>query len=1150
VQNSRWRSLRWIHRLYRKHTIRRFIGFISLGAALSVLAFQLLLLAAKVLKLQHSGVNILFSIICAVLLCFIVQYLRGWSSEGFRIRTFFKNLENENSAIANRASLLVYTETQPEEIERLGYSKELIDQDDKWLDQYISSSVKHSASAIPMASLIVLCLILLPSIALWRINPEFVNNELSTISDELWVSNSPQLATSISTVNHVSAARGAAVALRADWINPDVSLDATIHFRTRNTWNKQSVHLEGDQLVFRIPSVNRAMDYYFSAGNILSNKGSLTPIDPPAIASGEITITPPLYTGLKVETIDRLRPASFPEGSKLVITAEATTKLASATVFYNDKPYKTIFEENTIFSSLIIDNSGDLYFLLEDEHGLKNKSPKYRMTAIADATPTLDISSPKAVSTMPSNFQLTVKLQAHDDYILQLLHKHIKINGEKTDNNSYLVWENKAKKTDAGIVYEVTSDLFVTYDWSLLDYKLFPGDEISFSLEVWDNDAIHGPKAARSQTFTVKYPTLVDLLSQLDQKEEAQITDLSDLVEEQTKITEEARKTLEKIAEKMEQRDMESGDKDQSTWMEEKELESIKDKQQKLIDKASKIEKELEEYREQAEKALEEQPEDQQGFSPETLEKIEKIQQLMKQLMDEDSQNLMKKIDQTVEQLSQQITDEQLQELNFSFEDFEQQLERTLSTLEDAFETRKLEGLQQMSQELAQRQEKLESETEQLAKDMEQLEQDKQSANGKDMSAKEQALESQKKLLEQRQNQIEEDVKSLLNAMKEREKALEESHPEIAQKMDSMQQEMQEQGLQSELSKASQKMQSNQMKQAQQHQKKAKKQLQSLAQQFEEEMFNMGGMNMEADTQALSRLIYQGLFLSEQMEFLTESTLGRSEALGALRCAQVFNRELARINFSWQEIAKTNPFLNREADVSLQHSAERLNHAIDAGQGEKWIGLHETRSSMNALNQGIYQMMQDMQSMQQQMDQTQSQGLQQQMQQMISQQQSLQQMLKQMQQMGEKGQQMMEQLQEMAKEQARIRKEIEKMMQRHRHAKQLKNQLDGIYQEMKEVEKLLKEGVNNEQVEEKQKKIMTRMLEAGTMQEEDDYGEEREEEVAETGFDAESPELTEPISLPDKIDRYIERPPIESIPFPYREALKKYYIRLSDKLIP
>ncbi len=144
----------------------------------------------------------------------------------------------------------------------------------------------------------------------------------------------------------------------------------------------------------------------------------------------------------------------------------------------------------------------------------------------------------------------------------------------------------------------------------------------------------------------------------------------------------------------------------------------------------------------------------------------------------------------------------------------------------------------------------------------------------------------------------------------------------------------------------------------------------------------------------------------------------------------------------------------------------------------------------------------------------------------------------------------MEQLQKMAKEQARIRKEIEKMMQRHRHAKQLKNQLDGIYQEMKEVEKLLEEGLNDEQVEEKQKKIMTRMLEAGTMQEEDDYGEEREEEVAETGLDAKSPELTEPVSLPDKIDRYIERPPIESIPFPYREALKKYYIRLSEKLIP
>ncbi|NPU98223.1 MAG: hypothetical protein HPY51_13550, partial [Candidatus Omnitrophica bacterium] len=407
-------------------------------------------------------------------------------------------------------------------------------------------------------------------------------------------------------------------------------------------------------------------------------------------------------------------------------------------------------------------------------------------------------------------------------------------------------------------------------------------------------------------------------------------------------------------------------------------------------------------------------------------------------------------------------------------------------------------------------------------------------------------IHAAEKSLAERQRLLEEDAHQFLDKMQELREKLKKQSPDLAQKLEQLRQEALEQGLPNELSQAAQQLEQQNTQLAQPHQQNARRQLQSLSEQLQESIAAMQGMNMAMNTEALTGLMRRGLFLSTQMESLTESPLGQSEGLLALRRAQAFEREAGRILAGWRDIAQTNPFMNRMVEILLRQSAERLQRAIAAGQGTKWVGLHETRQSMIALNRAIHQMMLDMQNMMQQMAQSQAQGLQQQMQQLISQQQSVQQMLQQLQQMGQQGEEALRQLQEMARQQAQIRREIEKMMQQYRHAQQLRNQLEGIYQEMKEAEKLLEEGINDQRMDEKQRRIMTRMLEAGTMQEQDELGEERQEEVAKTGQDAQSPEGPFPVSLPDKVRRMVERPPAESIPLQYQEAVKNYYIRLSE----
>ena len=49
------------------------------------------------------------------------------------------------------------------------------------------------------------------------------------------------------------------------------------------------------------------------------------------------------------------------------------------------------------------------------------------------------------------------------------------------------------------------------YSINLAEVNLLPGDMLVYYFEVWDNDAIHGPKSSTSQQFELKVPTESEL---------------------------------------------------------------------------------------------------------------------------------------------------------------------------------------------------------------------------------------------------------------------------------------------------------------------------------------------------------------------------------------------------------------------------------------------------------------------------------------------------------------------------------------------------------------------------------------------------------------------------------------------------------------
>ncbi|MDP8242903.1 MAG: hypothetical protein P9L94_02395 [Candidatus Hinthialibacter antarcticus] len=1206
--SNKLRSSQLLSQLYWRYQRRRLIGLLSLCLLCLMLGAQGMLFTGMALRLEQFSLNVLFTVLLLGGAAVIGRYIYDWLADGVFARRFFHQWESHHQDVAHRTDLVVYSERQPDEIQRLGYSQELIHAEDEILIERLQAIAQHSAPTPLRLPLALLAAVVISSGLMWLVKGDALQAESRRIAQALVVYDAPDDSLSLQVPTQVTVKRGDPLTLSATIQGDPKGQFATLHREFRSGWESVSVAPQDGRAEFSLPSLNREMVYYISLGDALSNRGTATPLDPPALAKGRIVIQPPAYTNLPQETINHWRAFSAPRGSHVTFAGIASASLTAATAQWLGNPYPLTLGggEFAIEIEQIHQNS-EFTVSMQDENGMIGQSQSIQIEMVEDATPQVEIMAPPENIDIPGGMAIGVSAHIQDDYGARIMLLHSQLNYDESTNKSELVWkytEEQAADINSG------KDFYVNFEWNIAPFEMYPGDELTFYLEAFDEDPFHGPKAARSKTHTVRYPSLLDLVDELNQEEDTHIEDLNEILAEQRDIRNNLDDTLERIAEKSEMQGQEEQGEEQF-WMEKQELETIKDRQEELIEEAKRIEEELEQYQESANEELSSEEKEEQGFTPDTLEKLSRVQELMKEMVDQESQQLMEQMESAIEQLSQNMDAEQMQELDFSVQNFEEQLDRTLSMLESTFQFRQLEGLRQTAEELAQRQDHLMRETEQLQQDVSSLEseiqemeeqaqqlaqeqeqqgensqaensqsgeqnQGEQTPSGENSESSEQSegeqgdaaseeqqrlqeeinkkkeeLSAKENLLAQRQERLQEDAEAMMEQMEKMKEEMSESNPMLAQKMEQMLEQLQENKTMQQMKKAAQQLQSGQPQMAQQNQKKALESLQQMSEQMNDQMANMGMQNMEEDSNQIKRLVDRGLFLSDEMEGLTESVMGQSEALAALRIANAYLREIKRVRTVWKGVAAQNPYLNRRSGQLLQQSEQRLYEAVEVGQGVKWLGLHEARQSLIALNQALRQMMQDNQDMMQQMQQQQSsmQDFQQQMQQMMQQQQSLNQMMQQLKQQGEQGEKMAEQLKRMAQQQSRIRKEIEKMMQQNRHARQLKNRLQGIYDEMREVEKLLEAGESGDEVDERQQRIMTRMLEAGTMQEEDEYGRERREETPDA-VETESPEGEVKTDWKDSIRRSLEQPPLDNIPPQYREAIKKHYIRLSEEALP
>jgi hypothetical protein len=435
--------------------------------------------------------------------------------------------------------------------------------------------------------------------------------------------------------------------------------------------------------VGRINKPKKNETFYFTTNEFESNKYRLNVIGKSLIGSIQALCTYPAYLGKENEVIENVGDLTIPEGTQVEWCIRTKNTLQTR-VFCNEM--KSIFKDDSFKYKQTCREDKLLKFILENRFNHKNDTIQYKMNVIKDAYPTIEVA--EQTDSISEGLKYFKGITS-DDYglkSLQFVYKIIRENGQ-----------NKEVRMPVQQVVGSQMNFTFAVDFKREDVQL--NDKIEYYFVVYDNDGVNGSKAAKSQLFTYELPTLEELN---DSRQEDQNNTKEDL-DQLLKKTKEFQKNITQL--KKETMNAKSSD-----WNKLNKVQQLKEEQSTLLESLEKIQNEMD-------KSMEEKNQ----LSPmdqELLEKQEMIEKLLEELMDDELKKLLEDLEKLLQQNDKEQVKEKMEELNQSSEDMKKQLDRSLEMLKKMQLNERIDDVEKELKDLAKEQDDLrEQKDEELSKE-------------------------------------------------------------------------------------------------------------------------------------------------------------------------------------------------------------------------------------------------------------------------------------------------------------------------------------------------------------------------------------------------------------------------------------------------
>ena len=645
--------------------------------------------------------------------------------------------------------------------------------------------------------------------------------------------------------------------------------------------------------------------FFFKANDFVSKSFVLNVTGKSVLGKLQAILSYPKYLGKLNEVVNNVTDLTVPEGT-MISWSVLTKNTKSTQVAWNNQT-TTYTSPDFKFSKTVMGNVS-LRFKLSNSFKAKIDSSSHTIIALKDAFPSIQVSEKKdSVSDGMYSFNGEVS----DDY------------GLKNLNFVYTLIHEDGTKKSTQISVRAVSGNQVPFDFAVdfrrEDVKL--NDRIEYYFVVYDNDGVNGSKSSRSQTQTYKLPSLEELNDQRTADQNQTKEDLSKLLEK----TKEFQKNIETL--KKEVLNSKSNE-----WNKMDKLNQLKEDQKNIIESLQKAKDEMKQSVEEKNQLSE--------TDKEILEKQEMIDKLLEELMDDELKKLLEELEKLMELNKKEEIKDKINELKQSSEEMKKQLDRSLEMLKKLQVNEKIDDIEKELQTLAKEQEELKKA----------IEEKKES--------KEEGLKKQEEI-NKKFDEIKQDLQKLKDLNKELDKPMDLGAPELS-----------EQQISDDLKESKESLEEGKDKQAGEKQKSAADEMKELAEQLDQKQKAANKKQEEEDIDALRAILENLITLSFDQEKLMFSfsrvKTGDPAYLQYGRRQRRIIDDTKLVKDSLMALAKRQPkiasFIDKELQAIFSNHSLTIENIDDRNKRE--LNQHQqlTMTSYNNLALLLNEALESMQS--------------------------------------------------------------------------------------------------------------------------------------------------------------------------------------------
>ncbi len=877
--------------------------------------------------------------------------------------------------------------------------------------------------------------------------------------------------------------------LDVEILNPELGSDYKFMYRLDKEWRQ----VEMDQFRYRYNNLEHSIEYMVKSKYAVSDTFRVELIEKPGVKGLEVKYFYPEYTGQEpfVDSLSTGRIKAI-ENSKIKLTAEVISPLKQALMVFSSGDSKVMQASDSLnyTTTFTITENDSWHLNLGDYIGQETIDVEREIIILPDEKPSIEISYPVADTTLNQTMLQLLRIVASDDFGLQNLVVHFRIEDREVISRSVVkqirgaLWEND-------------------YVLDLTGLDLFPGNRVEYWLTIQDNKP--SPQESESEHRFLRLPSIEEIYREIESTEREKKEDLEDVLQKSKEMTEEFEEARRELLKKEE---LEWDDKQQlEKFMEERkdikqDVEKVADQYQDLIDKIQ----------------------DNEALASETVEKMEKIQQLMQELDSTQMQEAMQKMQDAMENMDPDVLKKAMKDFKFSMDDFNEKLEMTIELLESIKKEQQLQKALDIAEQMEDLQKQIEEKTKDNSSDPQQL------------------AEEQKKLQEQLEN-LKKELEKLQDMLGgEKDKELSEQLKEL-QEMKEMQE------LMHDMQESQEQLQQNNRQSAQDSQQSASQKLQKMRKMLQDMKSQMSSGGAGEMSEALGVCLRKILFFSDMHEQQVEifgddafqilqAELAIFEGIG-MAVNEMFKAPMLSMFITPKFFYDMN-FLEQSYREMFKEISENRHHVVknylsDITKGINLIAydlMLTQNSSSSSGGSGMESLMQMMQQM----------GQQQMAMNMLTQQ-----LMQQLQQ-GNRGMssEMRQQIQRLASEEQRLADNLKRALQNNPAAQQQTGAIQKLIEELEQIAKALKANRLNPDLLKKQERIMSRMLDIQKSINKREFSRKRKAENSEFD-DWDTPEEIK-LKFKELQNKAMLKKDYKEFPPEYRELIKEYLKLLNEKL--